>query len=461
MQSLESISANDRKIITMQENHDLFIETLMLLLDILENKTNYANATKLLQELNETKIDIDRKGSIIKKVFMLVDIYFDLLKSQDKKLFNLYTKQNKKVVKVTVIPGVDIGAMWDKLEVDDQNRIWEYLKYMYISSSHMVNVSGNENDVVNIDKVNELRLTLTGNEKEIYNEFWQKFPKNTLVTKVAEFNPFIGVGENKAEYGVNDLLSGPTLLPDQSAPGIDGITKLLGIDKILNLEDLSKQLKNITKEQIDQATKSIKSLLGDVDENTSEMIDLMLNDITDELKKEDISNGHPIDNLVKIAECVAHKMMPKIDPKKVDMNKVWNSTRNIASKCHDKDGKPIFDGPNNPLSIVTNLMERQMNQMQQKSMNPRVNLGESSEPQKPMTEDDYAKECQNILKQLGLPNMSVNQLKNLKLDKLIDDLNTSDLINKSIGSNDDTDSIQIEVKSKSKLSQSSKKSKRK
>ena len=437
MQS-ESISVNDKRILAMQENHDLFIASLMLLLDILNN-TNYQNATKLLQEFNDTKINIERKGSIIKKVFMLVNIYFDLLKSEDTKIFNLYTKYNAKVVKVTVIPGIDIGTVWDKLETTDQNKVWKYLKYMYISSSQMVNESGNENDVVNLDKVNDLRSTLTSkdNQKDIYNEFWLKFPNNTLVTKVAEFNPFVGVGENIAEYGVDDLLSGPKLLPDQSSPGVDGITKLLGIDKILNLEDLSKQLKNITKDQIEQATVSIKSLLGDVDENTSEMIDLMLNDISDELNKEDISGGNPISNLVKIAECVAQKMMPKIDPKKVDMNKVWNSTRNIATKCHDKDGKPIFDGPNNPLSIVTNLMEKQM----QWGSKPR----QGSNTQKQMTEEEYAKECQNMLQQLGLPNVSVDQLKNIQLDKLVNDLNQP--IN-------DTQSIQIDVKSKTTISKS-------
>lgn len=309
----------------------------------------------------------------------------------------------------------------------------------------MVNASGNDNDVVNINKANELNLTLIGNEKEIYDQFWKKFPNNTLVTKMIGFNPFIGVGENKENYGVNDLLSGPKLLPDQTSPGIDGVTKLLGIDKILNLEDLSKQLKNITKEQIDQAKNSIRSLLGDVDENTSEMIDLMLNDITDELKKEDISKGHPINNLVKIAECVAHRMMPKIDPKKVDMNKVWNSTKNIASKCYDKDGKPIFDGPNNPLSIVTTLMEKQMNQMQQKTM-------QTKQSGNVMTEEEYTKECQNILQQIGLPNISAEQIKNLNFNNLINELN----VNNSTSPTNDANSVQIEVKS-AKISKNQKK----
>ena len=403
-------SLDNKKIIALQENHDLFISSLMLLLDIL-CKQNYTNAFKLLKEL-DTKIDIDRKSSIIKKVFMLIDIYFDLLKSNDTKLFNLYTKQNGKILKVTVIPGIDINVVWNKLNADDHNKIWQYLKCMYIASSSMVNNSGNENNIVNLEKINELKSQLNIQNKQIYDEFWNKFPKNTLVTKQIEFNPYIGVGENHNQYGVNDLLSGPKTLPHQISPD-DGVTKLLGIDKLLNLEELSKQLKNITKEQIDQAKNGIVSMLGnDIDKDTSEMIDLMLNHITDELKKEDISDD-PISNLTKIAECVATKMTPKIDPKKVDMNKVWNSTRNIANKCCDKDGKPLFSGPNNPLSMVTNLMEKQIVGMQKRGI----------DPNKKMSEEEYTKECQNILKDIGLPNVSVDQLKNLNLNQLLGDIN--------------------------------------
>ena len=108
------------------------------------------------------------------------------------------------------------------------------------------------------------------------------------------------------------------------------------IDNKLNMEYLSKQLKNITKEQIEDSTKNIKSLLGDVDENTSEMISLMLTDIKDELCKDNATSNdgsNPINNflkMAKIAESVAHKMIPKIDPKKVDMEKLLNSTKNIA-----------------------------------------------------------------------------------------------------------------------------------
>lgn len=422
MQTFENVS-NDRRIIDMQENHDLFIACLILLLDIIKNKTDNINASKLLQDFNDTKVDINRQGLIIKKIFMLIDIYFDLLKSRDIKLFNLYTKHKGKVVKVTVIPSIDIGSVWDKLDNCDQNNIWKYIEYMYISSSHMVNASGNTNNVVNLNKINEFESSLVFNKNNIFDEFWEKFPTSTLITNNNILDPYIGVGKNISEYGIDDLLSGPQLLPDQTAPGVDGITKLFGIDRLLNIEGLTEQLKNITKEQIEQASISLKSLLGDVDENTSEFIDLMLTDITEQLNNKDIKGGSPINNLFKIAECVAQKIAPVVERNGIDMTKVYDQTKNMASKCCDEKGNPMFSGPNNPISMITNMMEAQMSKIQQQENN--------GSKKKPMTEEEYAKECQNMLGQLGLPNIPIDQLKNLQVDKLMNDLNSRDTSKKN------------------------------
>ena len=473
---------DQERVVVMQEYHDLFISGLMLLLDVL--KTHGVDpvarfSEKLMGALTDNKVDIDKKGVIIKKVFMILDTYFDLLKGQDSKLFNLYTKQGTKSVKVTIVPGIDIGSVWKGIVPDSQAQVWRYLRFMYVASSQMINTSGNNNNVVNVTRIQELGCQ-GGSLRE---EFWARFPGSGLVSVPAgasgasgasavpvagaptpAFNPFVGVGENTAEYGVSDLLSGPALLPDQTAPGVEGISKMLGIDKMLNMEDLAKQLKNITKEQIEQATKSIKALLGDVDAGTSEMIDMMLTDITDELKREDISSGQPINNLVKIAETVAHKMMPKIDPKKVDMKKVWDSTRNIATKCHDKDGKPIFDGPNNPLSLVTGLMEKQMMMQGRRSGAKNKGRGkggadsDAGAGDPALSEEEYIKECQDMLKQMGMPHMAPDQVKNLRIDQLLGEIqknpppasgkSTASASGKSTASASDTKSTASGTKSK-------------
>ena len=424
-------SSDQKRNIEMQEYHDIFIASIMLFLDIAKNSQKESislKATSMINSFNNNTIDIEKKGSLIRKVFTILDIYYDLLKEEENKLFSLYTNHKGKILKVTIIPGIDISGIWDTLDGTNQKNVWNYIKMMYISTSNMIDSAGNTNNVVNLNRIEDLKKTMTITTKQLYENFWKLYPESKLIVNNT-FNPFIGVGSNNTEYGLSDLLSGPKLLPDQSSPGINGITKMLGIDKMLNMDDLAKQLKNITKEQIDEATASIKSMLGDVDENTSELIDIMLTDITDEFKKGDISSGHPVDNFVKIAESVAHKMMPKIDKNKIDINKVWNSTRNMASKCQDKDGKPLFDGPNNPLSLVTGLMEKQMkmysnNNNNNKQKTKKNETTEKTQPDVPdMTEDEYVNECQNILKQLGLPNISEDKVKNIQIDKLISDLN--------------------------------------
>ena len=417
------------RIMVMQEYHDLFIASLMLLLNILNG--HLENANKLQNALEAGKIDTDKKGLIIRKVYSVLDANFDLLENSDLQLFNLYGKQSSKDVKVTIIPAIDIGSIWQKLSLDDQKKIWKYLKCMYISTVHMMNTVGDDDNNNNNNnsnaRIDKLRNTLSG-ENNVSIEFWEQFPQSNLVTKES-FNPYIGVGENKREYGLNELLSGPKLLPDQTAPGVEGMAGLLGLDKMVNMEDLSNQLKNISKEQIDQAAQSIKSMLGDVDEGTSGMIDSMLNDITDELANENMSDGNPINNLVKIAESVAQKMMPKIDSKKVDMRKVWSSTRDIASKCQDKNGNSLFDGPNNPLSIVTSLMEKKMGGSFPKKQDKQDPQDKDDKEHKQKKEEECAKECQQILKQMGLPDLSTDQLKNLQIDKLMEQINGSGLQN--------------------------------
>lgn len=405
------MESKDKNMMSMQQNHDLFIASLVLILDVLKNAGD-SNATKLFDALMNSTIEMTRKGVIIKKVFMLLDTYYDLLKSNDTKLFNLFTKHENRTVKVTIIPAVDIGSVWSKLEEQDQRKIWFNLKYMYIQSSQMINISGNDNNITNNERIKELSDTLTEPRKTVVSDFSARFPDSDLISSLA-FNPYIGVGQNVENYGLDDLLSGPATLPDQEGSSNGGLMSMLGLDKLTSLEELTKQLRDVSKEQIETATQSIRAMLGDVDQGTSELIELMLVDITDELKKDNLSNGNPINNLVKIAEEVAHKMMPKIDPKKMDMKKIFNSTKNMAMNVKDKEGNPIFAGNSNPFAMITNMMESQ------------IEAHSNGKKLDQKTEEEYLKDCQKMMSDLGLPNISPDQLKNFPFDKLFSNNNSN------------------------------------
>ena len=336
----------------------------------------------------------------------------NLLKNKDTKLFNLKEKWDDKLVKITIIPAIDIGASWNLLDSETQDKIWLYMKALYINSMRMIsNVNSSINTNSSIDD-----FLSDYKEDAILSDFWKSYPETSIIIK-KEFNPYVGVGTTNENYGVAQMISGPEVLPDQVQPGIGGVAQMLGVDKMLNMKELSEHLKNLSPDEIEKATTSIKSMLGNVDEGTSQMIDMMLNDISSELKKEDTASGNPMDNIVKIAETVAKGMMPKIDHNKVDMSKVWNQTKDMANKCQDKDGKPLFQGGSNPLSLLTGFMEKQMNLHQNKNTQSSTN----KETQNKMSEADYEKECRKMMKEMGLPNIPPEMLKQMPINQLLAD----------------------------------------
>lgn len=384
----------------MEKCHDMFIANLMLILGTLQ-ETN-KNASKLIDAFNNDQIDVQKEGTIIKKIHTVLDNHSTLLENKDPQLFNLVETTDKKVIKLTIIPAIDIALSWEKINEVQKENIWKYLTNIKELTHNMIyeEFDKNSNQLVKVDT-----------PQTIFTEFKFMFPDSKLLLP-DDFNPYIGVGSNDLSFGVTELLSGPEHLPE-NAQSASGFGKLFGIDKLLNTEELMKQLKNLTKEDIDAATQNIKKLLEGTDENTSDVLGLVLNGISEELKKDDITAGNPTNNILKIAEGVATKVMPKINKKKIDVDKMLNSAKNLATKYKDKDGKPLFDEKNNPLNIVTQLMEGQLkNSRQAGNKKNKNNTTESN------SEEECIKQCQNIIRQMGLPNMDGQQIKDLNLDEL-------------------------------------------
>jgi hypothetical protein len=401
----------------MQIHHDTFIASLMLLLNLIKEKSPskevcgrdmQSDAKKLLDAFDTKKIDVIGEGNFIKKAYFVLSSNVQLLKYKDEKLFQIKDLKGGKQVLVTIIPGIDLNRLWPHVK-EHHKAMWRYLSFMYVSSVRMINmVNETALSPSDVEMISYFESDLATGENLI-TEFWNTFPNTTVLVK-EQFNPYVGVGVNSQEYGVDQMFSGPKLLADQAAPGVSSMAKMLGIDKMINMDDLSNQLKNISKKDIDDATANIKTLLGnDIDQGTTNMIADMLNDITDELKNENVAKGDALDNIVKIAESVAQKMMPKIDKNQIDMKKVWNSTKNLADNYKDKDGKPMFAGNSNPLAMLTGFMDSQMKMG--KSKQDKVSKAKN---------DDAMQQCQDMLAKMGINDMDLNQLKNMPLSQLTD-----------------------------------------
>ncbi len=380
-----------------QKFYDLFISGSLLLLnsiitDLPDNDISVKkNAQLFYQALDEKQLDIMKVGDMIKKVFTVISKNILLFKFRDPKLFTIKEIKDNREVKVTILPGIDLEEAYKYFNDPSKSNLWKYLGVIYYASVKMI-YSANNN--VN----NEIALMCNNigeniSENEIMEEVFEKLPNSKLFKKSDQFNPFVGVeSELNGNFGVDELTSGPQTLSSGAAPGIDSMIQMLGIDKMLNFDQLTEQLKNIDPKDIDDATENIKKLLGgNVDEGTSDMISTMLHDITDELRKDDFTkNGSPVNSIFKIAENVAKNMMPKFDAQKIDMNKIWQSTQNLAKNYTDQNGQKVFDGDNNPLAMLTGIMEKQMNMIKN---NPPTNHNQ--------THNEMMKEYQDVMKKMG------------------------------------------------------------
>ena len=333
-----------------------------------------SSSRNFLDSILKGDVTIDGVSGMIKKIFTAVSGNYELLRDKSPKLFQLKVtkiikednKEDNKEVTVTIIPGLDMIYSWYCLLENDKTDLWFYIENMFISGTKMIHLV-NETNTNSFDT----KILKEINYARIKKDFMTYFPDQEIeVVNVMnlDVDPFLlGVGSNNNEdFGVDNMIASTQDLKNEvTAPGISSMAKMLGVDKMLNMEELSKQLKNINKSEIDEATSNIKNLLGsNVDENTSDMIGNILNDITDQLKSSDLSTGDPIQNIISIAEKVAQNTLPKIDKNKVDIKKVFESTQNLANNYKDKDGKPFmanFGNGVNPLDILTSLMQNQNN----------------------------------------------------------------------------------------------------
>ena len=328
-----------------------------------------SSSRNFLDSILKGDVTIDGVSGMIKKIFTAVSGNYELLRDKSPKLFQLkvtkinkITKEDDKEVTVTIIPGLDMIYSWYCLLDNDRDNLWFYIENMFISGTKMIHLV-NETNTNSFDT----KILKEINYARIKKDFMTAFPEQEIeVVNIMnlDVDPFLlGVGSNDNEdFGVDNMIASTQDIKNEvTSPGISSMAKMLGVDKMLNMEELSKQLKNINKSEIDEATANIKNLLGsNVDENTSDMIGNILNDITDQLKASDLSNGDPIQNIISIAERVAQNTLPKIDKNKVDIKKVFESTQNLANNYKDKDGKPFmanFGNGANPLDILSSLMQ--------------------------------------------------------------------------------------------------------
>jgi len=272
-----------------------------------------------------------------------------------------------------ILPDVDVAVVWPKLIKGQKDKVWTYLNILQIESEFLMNPQ-------QTTQISEPVTVVSVPEEK----------------KPLEFNPYVGIGEtNNKEYGVTEMYSALPAMEDDkpSGPGIEAIANMIGINKLINIEELTNQLKNMKKEDIESATNSIKGLLGNnVDEKTSDLITSMLTNISDEMKNSEMGEGDPLKKILSIAESVAGKMKPQIEKDNIDVSQLINSTQIFASQCKDKNGKPMFGDKMNPFALLGQF------------------AGGAGQGDGTINEEAYAKQCNDMLKTMGINNVDVNNM---------------------------------------------------
>lgn len=284
--SNEQNISEDKKI-----SHQKMLQTCEEILNQYKNKEN--------------KTDVDQV-KIIKKVFNVLREHLDLIKNKDANLFLVRTKENKIL---TIIPGVNISLITQYLTEEENNELWDNIYSMFVSSVKMV--------YMNTDKARHKKEVLdmvSYCEKELIS-------KNKLLN-----NFFLGLNRDLT----NDVSMDELMSSDVTIPGTDpqmGLLGSMGIDKLMDVENLSTEIKKFSDNDVDDTINALTSLLGG-DSDVKDVCSTMVKSVLDDIK----TNG--IQNMFSVAERVSSKLGGQIDTKK--MEKTAENMNNLLKNNSDK-----------------------------------------------------------------------------------------------------------------------------
>lgn len=289
---------------------DEFSKYLTRLLEDLNRYSPNDICQKYIESFN--KLDIEK---VIDTYLNFINGYGDLIKDRDVIVFD------KPFV---MLPELDISLYWNNLTSKQQRKIWVYINIL----KHKAELSKD----YNIEH---------------------------------EFDPFKGVGPSTdAEYSIDNMFSGPKTMPGEEEvevmdPGIMSAIKTLGIDKQLgdNIGDFGNllgDLKNMNKEDLDEAIKKIQEQFGlKLEGETAELFNNILHSMSSEISNSDFSQGNLFENLTTIAGNIANKIAPEITDNEEIIEKIQNTNlMDIFSNVTGQDP----NNPQNPMNMLNNFM---------------------------------------------------------------------------------------------------------
>lgn len=358
-------------------NYKQFVSTFnkfMLDLDRYCSSNGTINFLKLSDKLNMNKIMLRYYG-------MTSDI-IEKIKNKDESIFDN---------DLVIFPDVNLKLIWRTLKDGQRKKLWVYLNMLYVMCDAYLNIKNQ-----NILKIN--------NDKNINQNNIDETTNDIVCTQQLGFNPYAGVGGNPEEYGIEEMFSGSINITDNTqsssglSPNLTTIASMMGLDKMINTNDIKEKLKNMTKEDINNATDDIRKLLGDdMDDKTMSSIKNVLESMSSEFNTSNY-NIDSVNDFTKLAEIISKKVTPEIENGNIDIQNLMKCAQNVTSK---------FAG-NTPLGgMLSKLFPFQQNNQTDGAIN----------------EDEYIENYKRICENFGITGIDWNNIDKNSLSNIMNQMN--------------------------------------
>lgn len=297
--SMKKISLeNDERIIQeKKQSHENMRKTCDNIINQYKNQSN---------ELDQVKV--------IKKVFKVLSQHKDLLRQHNVDLFSVRNPDGKIL---TIIPGLNINLNIALMTEPQMNELWEHIEAMYVASVKMIYIMTDE----------------SRHSKDVL-ELVALFEQNAM--KKIQHNFFMGLNtsSDNATIDMEQLMSSDINIPGTEANS--GILGSLGIDKLMNPENLANEIKKFDEKDINDTINTLTSMLGN-DSDIKDVCSTMVQSVLEDIK----TNG--IENMFSIAERVSSKIGDKIDPEKMaktanGMNDLIKNNKDQINNLKDENG---------------------------------------------------------------------------------------------------------------------------
>ena len=377
--STDTNNENNSKKMKIMTHHKYFTVSFIEIMNIVLRKSNevqfdevdmikdksklrlYNGHTKLRNVCNDLINGFSNdeqydQGRIIKKIYKVITSHIDNFYPNPSK--NLFTLKNENGATITIIPGLDMNLVTSIMSNEEMENLWDYMYVMYISSVSIISL------------INEHKK---GKVFEILPQMRERVLKSGVLHKGSHFvNPFLGLNSVTLEsnsndsYNVDSMFSNMDEIETPKGDLMENLFQMSGVEKLVDINLLNEQLKNVKQEDIEEATKSITKLLGaENDKDISEVCSTLVEGIVEDLQA---NADKGIQGMYETAKTVSKKVGNQIDKNKMGktveklalfMKDGQSNLKNMKDEKGNPIGEKLMESLKGPLEMAQKMSNGQ------------------------------------------------------------------------------------------------------